>query len=181
MVKKLNLKKGKRTALKYSGLVFVLFFGLSAAAFGQTDSQTQTTAMTPQSMVESTVKPAVTMPVLTNLQEISIGMTADDVRDKLGKAKIDDKDGFYYQISDEEFVQIRVDDDKKVQFIAVTYTDKNKSIPTYADVFGADAVETAKPDGSVYNLVRYPQAGYWVAYTRTTGDKPVVVVTMQKM
>ena len=39
----------------------------------------------------------------------------------------------------------------------------------------------AGADGRLYKLVRYPTAGYWVAYSRTTGDAPVVSVTMKKM
>ncbi len=122
-----------------------------------------------------------TQPVFTHYKEIKIGTTAEEVRDKLGKAKIDDQDGFFYEISDEEMAQIRVDKNKKVRLISVTYLDKSKTTPQYTDVFGADAIEAAQPDGSVYKLVRYPQAGYWVAYSRTAGDEPTVTVTMQKM
>jgi hypothetical protein len=39
----------------------------------------------------------------------------------------------------------------------------------------------AKPDGSMYELERYPAAGYWVSYNRTAGDKPIVTITMQRM
>jgi hypothetical protein len=39
----------------------------------------------------------------------------------------------------------------------------------------------AKPDGSMYQLNRYPEAGYWVSYNRTAGDKPIITITMQKM
>jgi hypothetical protein len=39
----------------------------------------------------------------------------------------------------------------------------------------------ARPDGSLYKLVRYPKAGYWVSYSRTAGNSPIVSVTMQKM
>jgi hypothetical protein len=38
----------------------------------------------------------------------------------------------------------------------------------------------AKPDGSMYKMTTYPQAGYWVAYSRTPGDAPLVMITMQK-
>jgi hypothetical protein len=32
----------------------------------------------------------------------------------------------------------------------------------------------------MYKMVNYPAAGYWVAYSRTPGDEPMVMVTMQK-
>jgi hypothetical protein len=37
-----------------------------------------------------------------------------------------------------------------------------------------------RPDGSLYKMVTYPRAGYWVAYSRTTGDSPMVMIAMQK-
>jgi hypothetical protein len=39
----------------------------------------------------------------------------------------------------------------------------------------------ARPDGSVYKMVRYGRAGYFVVYSRTSGDSPLVNVTMQKI
>jgi hypothetical protein len=50
---------------------------------------------------------------------------------------------------------------------------------TPQQVSGAD-IDT-KPDGSKYRLVRYPKAGYWVSYSRTAGDTPIVTVTIQKL
>jgi len=43
--------------------------------------------------------------------------------------------------------------------------------------------EDLKPgsDGRVYKLIRYPQARYWVAYSRTAGDSPTVSITLQRM
>ncbi|MDQ3749118.1 MAG: hypothetical protein M3367_08925 [Acidobacteriota bacterium] len=154
-----------------------LLFGLIVPAFGQTAENTQTaTTQIADKKSETTVP----MPVLTEYKGIKIGTTAEEVRDKLGKAKIDDKDGFFYDW-DEEMAQIRLDADKKVLLVSITYSDKNENTPKYADVFGAETPVPIKPDGSIYNLVRYPEAGYWVAYSRTAGEKPTVTVTMQKL
>jgi hypothetical protein len=38
-----------------------------------------------------------------------------------------------------------------------------------------------KPDGSIYKLLRFPKAGYWVSYSRTAGDAPLITITMKKM
>lgn len=160
----------------FSGLF--LLCGLIVPAFGQTAEHTQPAAT---QITNKRSETPVSMPVLTDYKGIKIGTTAEEVRDKLGKAKIDDKDGFFYEISDEEFAQIRVDKDKKVRLISVTYSDENKNTPKYADVFSAETPDATKPDGSIYNLVRYPEAGYWVAYSRTAGGKPTVTVTMQKL
>jgi hypothetical protein len=29
--------------------------------------------------------------------------------------------------------------------------------------------------------VRYPKEGYWVSYSRTAGDTPIISITIQKM
>lgn len=118
-------------------------------------------------------------PVISIYKDVKIGMDADEVRRLLGKAKIDDSDGFFYD-EDSEMIQIRLDETEKVRLIAVTYSSESPNLPKYADIFGADPANE-KPDGSVYKLVRYPEAGYWIAYSRTAGDKPNVTVTMQKL
>jgi hypothetical protein len=55
---------------------------------------------------------------------------------------------------------------------------KDSGAPTPLAVIGTDI--EAKPDGSLYQMKTYPQAGYWVAYSRTAGDSPMVIITMQK-
>jgi len=173
MLKKTNQKFWKTVSLFNASLAMILLFGLPTLA--QTADTTTATTQTP---VVKTVT-VVLQPVLTEYKAVKIGTAADEVRDKLGKAEIDDKDGFYYRFSDEEFAQIRLDKTGKVRLVAVTYADGNA--PKVADIFGAEAKLEAKPDGSIYKLVRYPEAGYWVAYSRTAGEKPTVTITMQKM
>ena len=165
------------TTLSKAVLGLFLSCGLFIPAFGQIAGNMQTAT---NQIADKKSNTPILMPVLTEYKGIKIGTTADEVRDKLGKAKIDDKDGFFYD-SDDEMVQIRVDADKKVRLISVTYSDKNDNTPKYSDVFGAEAQVPTKPDGSIYNLVRYPEAGYWVAYSRAAGEKPTVTVTMQKL
>ena len=154
-----------------------LLCGLFIPAFGQI---AETTPAAANQIADKKSETPVLMPVLVDYKGIKIGTTADEVRDKLGKAEIDDKDGFFYR-EDDEMVQIRLDADKKVRFVAFTFLNNNKNALKFADVFGAGTPEVAQPDGSVYNLVRYPEAGYWVAYSRTAGEKPTVTVTMQKL
>ncbi len=173
MLRKTNQKIWKTAKLFNASLAMLLLFGLTAFA-QTTDTQNATTQ--PPIVKSATV---VLQPVLTNYKAVKIGTAADEVRDKLGKAEIDDKDGFYYRFSDEEFAQIRLDKNNKVRLLAVTYLGGNA--PKFTDVFGAETKVEAKPDDSVYKLVRYPEAGYWVAYSRTAGEKPTVTVTMQKM
>jgi hypothetical protein len=53
------------------------------------------------------------------------------------------------------------------------------AVPAPKIVFGEDVEKTA--EGGVQKLVRYPKAGFWISYTRTAGDDPLVIIAMQKM
>jgi hypothetical protein len=110
---------------------------------------------------------------------IRIGMTADEARKKLGEpADKGDKQDFYSFADGNEMAQIFYDAEKKVAAVSVIYMGGGGGIPTAKAVLG-DEIE-AKPDGSSYRKVDYPKAGFWVAYSRTAGDSPMVTVTMQK-
>lgn len=161
------------------GIVAALMFWLAIAAFGQTNAAVQ-------NKVEKTTakekKQTVLQPVTTEYKGIKIGMTADEVRDKLDKKpKVADDDGFYYVFSDEESAQIGLDKKKTVRVILIIYSDKNANAPKYEDVFGKDVPIKETKSGGIYNLIRYPEAGFWVAYNRTAGDNPMVTITIQKM
>ena len=159
-------------------LTALLIFVLSLVVLGQSDQTSQN--MNPANRATPSAKP-VLQPVFTNYKGLSIGADRDSVKEKLGKPKIDDEDGFYYIISKDEQVQIRLDNDKKVSIIAITYSEKNDKIPTYEEVFGKDVPVVTRPDGSIYNLIRYPAAGIWIAYSKSVGDDPTVTVTIQKL
>lgn len=116
-------------------------------------------------------------PVFTDYRGVSIGMAADEVRAKLDQIKKGDRQD-YLVLSEQESAQIYYDDKGKVTAISIDYFGDGKA-PTPEAVLGA-AIQP-KPDGSMYQLNRYPQAGYWVSYNRTAGDKPIVTITMQKI
>jgi hypothetical protein len=165
-----------RSAGKAGGALALLFFlGFSASVLGQNVVGLQDSSKpVSDKAVSSTPKP-----IASVYKDVKIGTSADEVRELLGKAEIDDKDGFYYEM-DTEMVQIRLDEDKKVRLISVTYTSKAANAPKYSDIFGAEPTN-AKPDGSFHKLIRYPAAGYWVAYSKTAGAEPTITVTMQKL
>lgn len=109
---------------------------------------------------------------------VHIGMTTDEARKLLGNPtdKNDKQDSYVF--NDNESCQVYYDDSKKVFAVAVTYLG-GKSVPAPKSVLGTDI--EAKQDGSLYKLVRFPKVGYWVSYTRTAGDEPMTLVTMQKI
>ena len=117
-------------------------------------------------------------PVFHDYRGVKIGWLADDVRKKLGSPanKGDEQD--FYMFGEKETAQVLYDKGE-VTAISVDFMNGAKEIITPQQVFGAD-VET-KADGSKYKLVRYPKAGYWVSYSRTAGDSPIITVTIQRL
>jgi hypothetical protein len=110
---------------------------------------------------------------------VRIGMTAAEARKKLGNPtdKGDKQD--FYVFSDNETAQVFYDAEKKVVAVAAVYLDAgNKIAPAPRAVVGSEI--EPKPDGSLYKMVNYPKAGFWVSYSRTAGEAPVISITMQK-
>jgi hypothetical protein len=119
-------------------------------------------------------------PVFNEYRGVQIGWLADEVRKKLGAPadKGDEQD--FYIFGEKETAQILYDKaTKKVVAISVDFSNGATGVLTPQQVFGSDV--ESKPDGSKYKLVRYPKAGYWLSYSRTAGETPIITVTIQKM
>jgi hypothetical protein len=117
--------------------------------------------------------------IFKDYRGVQLGMTADEVRKKLGdpKDKGDEQDFFVF--NDAETAQIVYDKTHKVVTISADFLNTGNKVPTAKEVFGADV--EAKADGSVGKMVRFPKAGYWVSYYRTAGTSPLTTVTLQKI
>jgi len=114
-----------------------------------------------------------------NYRGIQLGMLADEVRKKLGdpRDKGDEQDFFIF--GETETAQIVYDKTHKVVTISADFLTAGTTVPTCKQVFGAEV--EAKADGSVYKMVRFPKAGYWLSYNRTSGNSPLTTVTLQKI
>jgi outer membrane protein assembly factor BamE (lipoprotein component of BamABCDE complex) len=110
---------------------------------------------------------------------VQLGMTAEEVRKKLGdpKDKGDEQDFFIF--NDTETAQIVYDKAHKVVTISADFLTAGDKVPTAKQVFASDV--EAKADGSIYKMVRFPKAGYWLSYNRTGGASPLTTVTLQKI
>lgn len=123
--------------------------------------------------------PELAKPLFTDYRGVTIGMTAADAREKLGKAKDTSDAQDYYMFGDGETVQIVYDDDKTVKAISTTYVGPKVTPPAPKDLFGVDA--EVKPDGSINKMVKYPKAAIWISFIKTAGDDPLVMVTVSKL
>jgi hypothetical protein len=149
------------------GRALLVVVGFSIAGVSQAQTTQKRSALAPEEA-----------PVFQEYRGVKIGWVADDVRKKLGSPanKGDEQD--FYVFGEKETAQVLYDKGQ-VSAISVDFTNGAKEVITPQQVFGSDF--EAKPDGSKYKLVRYPKAGYWVSYSRTAGDTPIITVTIQRL
>ena len=110
---------------------------------------------------------------------VRLGMTAAEVKAALGVPKDSDGRQEFFVFSDAETAQVFYDAQHRVWAVTVNYLGEQSGAPTPEQVFGVPA--EVKPDGSVYKMVKYAGAGYYVAYSRDGGEAPLVSVVMQKL
>jgi|tagenome__1003787_1003787.scaffolds.fasta_scaffold20010253_1 hypothetical protein len=170
--------KGAHTTASMKWVVWTIFasallFGYADRAFGQ-----NATVATPQAKPS----PAVIEPAVKELRGISLGMTADEVKSKLGKPLSQDSNGLFYTFSNTESAQFLLTSEGKVRTIATTYYAGDRDAPKIQDIFGPDIQVAASDDGRLYKMVRYPSAGFWLAYSKIGGDKEAMTtVTMKRI
>ncbi|HWW77091.1 MAG TPA: hypothetical protein VNZ44_16940 [Pyrinomonadaceae bacterium] len=110
---------------------------------------------------------------------VRLGMTAAEAHAALGTPKDSDGRQEFFVFSDAETAQVFYDAQRRVWAVTVNYLGEQSGAPTPEQVFGGPA--EVKPDGSVYKMVKYEGAGYYVAYSRDGGEAPLVSVVMQKL
>jgi outer membrane protein assembly factor BamE (lipoprotein component of BamABCDE complex) len=115
-------------------------------------------------------------PLFSEYKGIRLGMTAQEVRTKLGDPKLKADDQDYYIFSDTESAQFAYDTAHKVVTISIDYA--GAGAPDYRNVIGPSIDQTA--DGSLYKMVRYEAQGFWVSYGRA-GASGTVTITIQKI
>lgn len=118
-------------------------------------------------------------PVMKEFRGISIGMTSDEIRKKLGNPtdKGDEQD--FFVINEYETIQVVYDKSHKVSALSFDFSTGARDVPDPKIVFGLDV--EAKADGSIYKMVRYPKAGYWLSYNRTAGQQALTSLTFQRI
>jgi hypothetical protein len=116
---------------------------------------------------------------MSDYRGVTLGMKVEDIRLKLGEPKDKSDDMDMYMFGDTETAQFYYDEAHLVKAMMITYTGDLANAPTPKAVFGEDA--EAKPDGSIFKMVRYPKAGYWISYNRSGGTDQVISLAFQKI
>ena len=159
-----------------SSLALILTPTLIAPARASTEQKRTSTVAAATPASEDDDKAA---PPYREYKGVRIGMTADEARKKLGDpADKSDKQDFYAFSDGNEMAQVFYDAEKKVFAVSVIYMSGSSGAPTAKSVLGVEL--EPKADGSLHRKIDYPKAGFWVAYSRSQGDAPMVTVTMQR-
>jgi len=145
-----------------------------AAEAARADAKT-TTATTAPTATPDAVTPVA--PLYSEYRGVKLGMKAEEVRAKLGKPEEKSDVMDFYVFSNTERARVYYQDGTASAIIA-TYIGRGAAAPAPKAVLGEEV--EAKADGSMYKMTTYRDAGYWVAYSRTAGDQPMTIITMQK-
>lgn len=164
--------------IKHEGRLAPLVLAAIVFAVGVASAQSKAA---PQQPARWQASPAAipNQPLIRDYKGVTIGMRADEARQKLGEAQEKSDLQEFFVFSDKESVQVYYDKDQKVHAISINFMGDESAAPTAISVIGTEI--EPKPDGSMHKLVRYPEAGYWVSYSKTAGETPLITVTMQRM
>lgn len=116
-------------------------------------------------------------PIYGEYRGVRLGMTAMDVRTKLGEPVMKSDDQDYFVISPSETVQVAYQA-QKVVTISTDYTG-GAGAPDFKSVVGDSLLQ--RPDGSMFSMVLHNAHGFWVTYNKSASTVPVVTITIGKM
>ena len=157
-------------------LCLALFFVTTVFVPGMVGFEPQASAQTQKGAKAHSVEGE---GVFREYKGVTLGMNTDEARKKLGKPTEKDDEQDYLVFSDTASAQIYYDKEHTVMALSVNYVGRGTGVPNAKDVLGTEV--SAKPDGSIHHLVRFPKAGFWLSYSRTSGESPIVTVTLKKM
>ena len=150
-------------------LLGILILLLLAAVVGKGQSQTQTMRVVKaQTQIEHQL--------YREYRGVRLGMTAVEVRTRLGEPAMKSNEQDFYILSANETAQVAYDTAQKVVTISTDYTG-GVGAPDYTSVVG-DGVLLQRPDGSLFRMVLYNSERFWVSYNKSSAPVPVVTVTI---
>jgi hypothetical protein len=125
-----------------------------------------------------TAEPTLQQPLYSDYRGVRLGMTPQEVRAKLGNPVLKDEELDYFVVADNITAQVAYDAAHKAKAISVDYPG-GVGAPDCKQVVGSEL--DARPDGSMFKLIRYEPLGFWVSYNRTSGPTVIVSITIQKI
>ena len=107
---------------------------------------------------------------------VRLGMTAAEVRAKLGEPALKSDEQDFYIFSTTETTQIAYNTAQRVATISTDYAGA-VSAPDYRAVVG-EGLLLQRPDGSVFRMVMNDSERFWVSYNKSAATVPTVTITI---
>lgn len=151
-------------------LIYFLIGALLLLALGSVMARGQAPAL----KTTSKPQPIAQQPLYREYRGIRLGMTATEVRTKLGEPamKSDEQDFFVFSTNETaQFVYLA----QKVITISTDYTN-GVGAPDYKSVVGEGLLQ--RPDGSVFRMVMNDAERFWVSYNKSASTVPTVTITI---
>ena len=114
-------------------------------------------------------------PLYREYRGVHLGMTATEVRKKLGEPALKTDEQDYYVISATEAAQFAYDTAQKVTTISTDYTN-GVGAPDYKSIVGAELEE--RPNGSLFRMVIYGADRFWVSYNKSATTPSIITITI---
>lgn len=115
-------------------------------------------------------------PLYREYRGVRLGMTAAEVRTKLGEPAMKSDEQDFYVISTNETAQIAYNAAQKVMTISTDYTG-GVGAPDYRNVVGEGMLLT-RPDGTVFKMVMNDADRFWVTYSKSATTSPIITITI---
>jgi hypothetical protein len=164
-----SVEKSRMTATELIfflvGILFLILLA-SIVARGQRATPGARTVAAPAQVQQSLYK---------EYRGVGLGMTAAEVRAKLGEPAMKSDEQDFYVLSPSETAQIAYDAAQKVVTISTDYMG-GAGAPDYRAVVGEGLLQ--RPDGSLFRMVLHDSERYWVSYNKNAAVVPVVTITI---
>ena len=118
----------------------------------------------------------VQQPLYRDYRGVRLGMTATEVRAKLGEPALKSDEQDFFIVSVSETVQIAYNASQKVMTISTDYAG-GVGAPDYKNVVG-EGMLLQRPDGTVFKMVMYDAERFWVIYSKSATTSPIVTITI---
>ena len=144
----------------------VLFLLAALVANGQREAPGVRSARTPAQEQQ---------PLYKEYRGVHLGMTATEVRAKLGEPALKSDEQDFYAFSADETAQIAYNAAQRVVTISADYSN-GVGAPDYKNIVGEGLLE--RPDGSRFRMMMYDAERFWVSYNKTATTVPIVTITI---
>ena len=115
-------------------------------------------------------------PLYSEYRGVRLGMTATEVRAKLGEPALKSDEQDFFIISANETTQIAYNAAHTVITISTDYA-AGVGAPDYKTAVGEGTLLT-RPDGSVFKMAMHDAERFWVTYNKSAATVPTVTITI---